>query len=141
VPRISTFYGIVITMYYRDHDPPHFHAVYGEGPCPRAPRYHFTTAMNAQTARIISAEPLQGFVLKLSFEDGTERTVDLEGELWGPVFEPLRANPDLFRQVGVDRELGTIVWPNGADMDPDVLHGDFEAAEAAPTARTSRARP
>ena len=30
VPRISAFYGIVITMYYRDHDPPHFHAVYGE---------------------------------------------------------------------------------------------------------------
>jgi Domain of unknown function (DUF4160) len=30
VPRISTFYGIVIAMYYRDHAPPHFHAVYGE---------------------------------------------------------------------------------------------------------------
>jgi hypothetical protein len=32
-------------------------------------------------------------------------------------------DPDLFRQVAVDPELGTIVWPNGADMDPDVLHG------------------
>jgi Domain of unknown function (DUF4160) len=30
VPRISAFYGIVITMYYRDHAPPHFHAVYAE---------------------------------------------------------------------------------------------------------------
>lgn len=30
MPRISAFYGIVITMYYRDHDPPHFHAIYGE---------------------------------------------------------------------------------------------------------------
>jgi len=30
VPRISSFYGIVITMYYRDHEPPHFHAVYAE---------------------------------------------------------------------------------------------------------------
>jgi hypothetical protein len=30
LPRISAFYGIVITMYYRDHEPPHFHAVYGE---------------------------------------------------------------------------------------------------------------
>lgn len=30
VPRVSAFYGIVITMYYRDHAPPHFHAVYGE---------------------------------------------------------------------------------------------------------------
>jgi Domain of unknown function (DUF4160) len=30
VPRISAFYGIVIAMYYRDHPPPHFHAIYGE---------------------------------------------------------------------------------------------------------------
>jgi hypothetical protein len=30
VPRISTFYGIVIAMYYLDHAPPHFHAIYGE---------------------------------------------------------------------------------------------------------------
>lgn len=30
VPRISSFYGIVILMYFNDHDPPHFHAVYGE---------------------------------------------------------------------------------------------------------------
>jgi hypothetical protein len=30
VPRISEFYGIVIAMFYNDHDPPHFHAIYGE---------------------------------------------------------------------------------------------------------------
>ncbi len=30
MPRISAFYGIVIAMYYRDHHPPHFHAIYGE---------------------------------------------------------------------------------------------------------------
>ena len=35
--------------------------------------------------------------------------------------EPLR-EPALFGQVRVDEELGTIVWPNGADLDPDVLH-------------------
>ncbi len=97
--------------------------------------------MSTQTARIRSVEPLEGFALRLSFDDGTEREVDLEPELWGPVFEPLRANPDLFRQVRVDDELGTIVWPNGADMDPDVLHGDFEPAEPATTDQISRAKP
>ena len=56
------------------------------------------------------------------------------------MFEPLRADPELFRQVRVDEELGTIVWPNGADMDPDVLHGDFDAAEASTTPRVSRAK-
>lgn len=86
--------------------------------------------MNAKipSARVVSVEARDGFVLFLTFADGTERLVDLEGELWGPVFEPLRRDPELFRQVHVDEELGTIVWPNGADMDPDVLHGDFEPA-------------
>ena len=77
-----------------------------------------------RTTRIRSVEPLEGFVLRLVFDDGTMREIDLEAELWGPVFEPLRHDSELFRQVRVDEELGTIVWPNGADMDPEVLHGD-----------------
>ncbi|MBN8545586.1 MAG: DUF4160 domain-containing protein [Ignavibacteria bacterium] len=30
MPEISRFYGIIITMYYNDHNPPHFHARYGD---------------------------------------------------------------------------------------------------------------
>jgi hypothetical protein len=78
--------------------------------------------------RVAEVEPLDGFSLRLRFNDGSERVVDLESELWGPVFEPLKADPDLFRQVRVDEEIGTIVWPNGADMDPDVLHGSRQPA-------------
>lgn len=63
----------------------------------------------------------------LGFSDGSSRDVDLTGDLHGPVFEPL-ADPDFFAQVRVDDELGTVVWPNGADLDPLVLHGDFEPA-------------
>ena len=81
-------------------------------------------SIRTRTARITSVEPLEGFVLRLGFDDGTVRDVDLEAKLWGPVFEPLRDNPQLFREVRVDEELGTIVWPNGADLDPDVLHRD-----------------
>jgi hypothetical protein len=73
-------------------------------------------------------EPLEGFKLRLGFDDDTVREIDLEAELWGPVFEPLRHDLQLFRQVRVDEELGTIVWPNGADFDPDVLHGDAPPA-------------
>jgi hypothetical protein len=76
------------------------------------------------TARIAAVEPLDGFRLRLTFDDGKTREIDLEDDLWGPVFQPLRDEPELFRQLRVDEELGTIVWPNGADMDPDVLHGD-----------------
>ncbi|HEY2572296.1 MAG TPA: DUF2442 domain-containing protein [Solirubrobacteraceae bacterium] len=76
---------------------------------------------------VTSAQVLGHYRLRLGFSDGSSRDVDLAGELLGPVFEPL-ANPDFFAQVRVDDELGTVVWPNGADLDPLVLHGDFEPA-------------
>jgi hypothetical protein len=77
--------------------------------------------------RVTTVEPLDGFVLRLTFTDGLIREVDLTGDLWGPMAEPLQ-DPGYFRQVRVDPELGTVVWPNGYDLDPDVLHGDFEPA-------------
>jgi hypothetical protein len=75
---------------------------------------------------ITSAQVLGHYRLKV-FSDGSSRDVDLTGELRGPIFEPL-ADPDFFAQVRVDDELGTVVRPNGADLDPLVLHGDFEPA-------------
>jgi hypothetical protein len=84
--------------------------------------------VKAKTIRVTEVEPLDGFSLRLRFNDGAERVVDLAEELWGPVFEPLKADSGLFRQVRVDEEMGTIIWPNGADMDPDVLHGSREPA-------------
>ena len=71
--------------------------------------------------RIRAVQILEEFTVRLELTDGTTRTVDLEPYLHGPVFEPLRSDQTLFRQVRVDKELGTIVWPNGADIDPDVL--------------------
>jgi hypothetical protein len=68
--------------------------------------------MSSQTARLSSVEPLGGFVLRLSFEDGAVREVDLEDELWGPAFEPLGEDPGLLRMVRVDDELGTIAGPS-----------------------------
>ncbi|HEX5852850.1 MAG TPA: DUF2442 domain-containing protein [Solirubrobacteraceae bacterium] len=76
---------------------------------------------------VMSVEVLGHYRLRLGFSDGSYRDVDLVGELHGPVFEPL-ADPGFFAQVRVDDELGTVVWPNGADLDPLVLHGDFEPA-------------
>ncbi len=73
--------------------------------------------------RITTAEPMDGFRLRLTFTDGLVRDVDLSHDLWGPMAEPLR-DPDYFRRVRVDAELGIVVWPNGYDLDPDVLHGD-----------------
>src|SRR5712691_4452857 len=80
----------------------------GEGGGAPAAGYDCTAAMRirTRTARITLVEPLEGFVVRLRFDDGSTREIDLEKELWGPVFEPLRSNPELFRQVEVDPELG-----------------------------------
>lgn len=72
--------------------------------------------------RIASVEPLQGFVVRLTFTDGTIGELDLEPLIWGPVFEPHRNDPEFFRQVTVDPVSGTIAWPNDTDLDPDVLY-------------------
>lgn len=67
--------------------------------------------------------------IEVTFEDGLCRTIDLGPILVGTMFGPLK-DPELFRQVRVDPEVHTIVWPNGADFDPETLHNwpDYERA-------------
>jgi hypothetical protein len=70
---------------------------------------------------IINAEYLDGYKILFTFSDGTQKTVDLKDELWGPVFESLK-NIELFKNFSINKELGTIQWPNGADLAPDGLY-------------------
>ncbi len=73
---------------------------------------------------IRSVEHLGDFRLRLAFADGLVTEIDLADKLSGavgPVLAALR-DPGLFAQVAVNPELGTIVWPNGADLAPDALH-------------------
>ena len=72
--------------------------------------------------RVRGVKVLEGFTVELDFTDGSRRVIDLEPYLHGPVFEPVRNDPTFFRSVCVDRVAGTIVWPNGADICPDVLY-------------------
>lgn len=78
--------------------------------------------------RLKTAEPLAGTRVRLEFTNGEAREVDLAPYLRGPVFEPIRNDPAYFRSVRVDTELGTVVWPNGADIDPDVLYQGLQPA-------------
>ena len=72
---------------------------------------------------IVIAKALGDYRLHLQFDDGVEGVVNLEPHLsFRGVFEPLR-DPAYFAQARVDPELGTVVWPNGADLDPEVLYG------------------
>lgn len=73
--------------------------------------------------RVNHVEPLGDFNVALRFTDATYATIDI-GPLIrnrGGVFRALQ-DPLIFAQVAVDHEAGTLVWPNGADIDPDVLY-------------------
>lgn len=80
--------------------------------------------------RIESAQPLNDFMVNLVFTDGTQKVVDLMPFLRGPVFDLIRSDPQVFRSVTVDPRMGTVVWPNGADIDPDVLYQGLQPAWA-----------
>ena len=71
---------------------------------------------------VICVEYLDKYQLKLTFNNGIEGIVDLEQELYGEIFEPLKAK-SLFQKVFVTSR--TIEWPNGADFAPEFL---FEIA-------------
>ena len=75
---------------------------------------------------VVAVRYVRDHVVWLRFQDGTEGDVDLAGSLRGPVFEPLH-DVEYFRQVRVDSELGTIVWPNGADIAPETLYAKVRA--------------
>jgi hypothetical protein len=64
---------------------------------------------------------VRDYVIWLRFNDGAEGEIDLESELEGEVFGPLR-DKRLFCQFRVDPELGTIVWEDGADFAPEFLY-------------------
>lgn len=64
---------------------------------------------------------VEDYTIRLCFDDGLERTINFEPILLGLRFGPLRELA-IFNQVTLDPDLGTLIWPTGADIDPTVLH-------------------
>jgi hypothetical protein len=77
--------------------------------------------MIKSTPKIETAEYAGDYKLRVTFEDGRSGVIDLEDQLWGEVFEPLK-DPVQFKAFRVDTELSTIVWPTGADLAPEFLY-------------------
>jgi hypothetical protein len=71
--------------------------------------------------RITRADVSGPHSLRLVFNNGTIKEVDVTPLLKGSVFEPLK-DADYFSRVTVDPVCGTVVWPNGADFAPEALH-------------------
>lgn len=74
---------------------------------------------------------LGDYRLRLTFDTGVVKEVDLADELYGEVFLPLR-DIELFRQVQVNDDTGTIEWPTGADLAPEYLYQIGREVETAP---------
>jgi hypothetical protein len=70
---------------------------------------------------LLEARHVTQYTVRLRFSDGVEGEIDLRGELYGPMFEPLK-DPEIFKSFSVHPELHTLVWPNGADFSPEFLH-------------------
>jgi hypothetical protein len=81
----------------------------------------------SKLVRIRKATPQKAFIVRLEFTDGIQRDVDLEPYLHGPIFASIREDHQIFRSVHVGPS-GTIVWDNGADIDPDVLYHGLKPA-------------
>ncbi len=79
--------------------------------------------------RVTEVRPREGRRLALQFDDGIEGVADVSQLLMGPVFEEIRRDDAVFAQVGLDG-YGSIMWPNGADLDPWVLY-ELTASETA----------
>jgi len=80
--------------------------------------------------RILEAKPLDGYRVQLTLTDGRVVERDLGPMLVGPVFGEIKNDEARFKEIHV--EGGTVVWPNGADLCPDVLiWGGLPPADAA----------
>ena len=78
------------------------------------------------TPSVVGAAVIRPHVMRLLFSDGVVRDIQyIRGEGRGSMLEPLE-DPAYFALVSVDRDARTVVWPNGLDLAPEVLHGDYE---------------
>ena len=74
--------------------------------------------------KLKSIEFLDAYVIRATLDDGTTNDLDFEPHLWGPMFEPLK-DVAVFRSGKIDPESQTVVWPNGADVAPEVWSRGF----------------
>jgi len=70
---------------------------------------------------VTEATYLGGYKLKVRFDNGESKVVDLHAHLDGPIFEPLK-DLEFFKSFSVNQDLDTVVWPNNADFSPDFLY-------------------
>ena len=84
------------------------------------------------TPRLLSAQVVGSYLVRVRFDDGTEGDIDLSylADI-GPVFARLR-DPSYFRKLRASRHANTVVWPNGADIAPETLYARVREVSTTP---------
>lgn len=89
---------------------------------------------------VTEATYLGEYRLKIRFDNGEIKAVDLQPHLDGSIFQPLK-DREFFKAFYVNRDIDTIVWPNDADFSPDFLYEigqKISEQDASADARNSR---
>jgi hypothetical protein len=90
--------------------------------------------------RITEVEPLDDYVLKIKFRNGDTRLLDMKPSIErGGVFEVLR-DAERFREVQIQKDLGGLAWPSGADFCPNTAHMRSKPYESLRNAPKSKKR-
>lgn len=76
---------------------------------------------------LLEAKYVKDYRIWVKFADKTEGEIDLEKELYGEIFEPLK-NIQLFKSFSIHAELRTIFWSNGADLSPEFIYETIKQA-------------
>ncbi len=77
--------------------------------------------MSHEIYRIVDFKHMEPFTMWIKFDDETERVIDFRPVLEGSIYGPLQ-DESVFNQAELNPERHTLVWPNGADFDPETLH-------------------
>jgi hypothetical protein len=78
---------------------------------------------------VTQVQPLTGHWIRATFSDGAVKDIELAELLSaGGVFAPIYERREIFEQVRVNPESGTVEWPGEVDLDPEVLYGRYEPA-------------
>lgn len=97
--------------------------------------------MSSELAPLIEVRAVRvlgRYTVELTFADGAVRVIDLEPFLRGEMFEAIGKNYELFLQVAVDPDAGTIVWPTVTDLSPRTLYSESKPAVPASSPFSAR---
>lgn len=111
MPSISSFFGITIYMYRKDHNPPHFHALYNGYDCQEGTMFKWA---------VMEVEPKEDFTLLLTFAKGKKRLFDCKKYLFNDDYAKPLQDLSFFMKARADHH--TVMWTNELDIAPEYLY-------------------